>query len=89
MKGFRFKKIDAFTGGHAPGNPAGCVYPDAAGDISDGEMQEIARQLKGFVSEVAYVFPEGEGFFLRYFSSEKEVDFCGHATVAAMHDLFT
>jgi PhzF family phenazine biosynthesis protein len=88
MKSFRFKKIDAFTGGYAPGNPAGCVYLNDAGDITDEEMQEIARQLKGFVSEVAYVFPEGEGFFLKYYSSEREVDFCGHATVAAMHDLF-
>jgi PhzF family phenazine biosynthesis protein len=89
MKSFRFKKIDTFTGGYAPGNPAGCVFLDAPGDISDAEMLEIAKQLKGFVSEVAYVFPESGGFFLRYFSSEKEVDFCGHATVAAMYDLFT
>lgn len=89
MKSFRFKKIDAFTGGHAPGNPAGCVYLDGLNDIAAEEMQEIARQLKGFVSEVAYVSPEGEGCFLRYYSSEREVDFCGHATVATMHDLFS
>lgn len=88
MKSFRFKKIDAFTGGYAPGNPAGCVYLDTEDDITGEEMQEIARQLKGFVSEVAYVFPEGGGFFLKYYSSERKVEFCGHATVAAMHDLF-
>lgn len=88
MKRFRFKKIDAFTGAHSPGNPAGCVWLHSPDDITDGEMQEIARQMKGFVSEVAYVCPEGDGYFLRYWSSEREVDFCGHATIATMYDLF-
>lgn len=87
MKKFRFKKIDAFTTGVSPGNPAGCVYPDE--EMTDGEMQQIARELKGFVSEVGFVRP-GTGdvdFIFRYFSSEREVGFCGHATVACMYDL--
>lgn len=88
MKSFRFKKVDAFTGAHSPGNPAGCVYLESLSDITEAEMLEIARQLKGYVSEVAYIFPEAESFFLRYFSAEREVDFCGHATIAAMADLF-
>ena len=87
MKRFRFKKIDAFTGDRSPGNPAGCVWLGGPDDITAEEMQEIARQLKGFVSEVAYVCPEGDGYFLRYWSSEREVEFCGHATIAAMYDL--
>jgi PhzF family phenazine biosynthesis protein len=86
MKKFRFKKIDAFARGSSTGNPAGCVYLDRAGDITGGEMQAIAAQLKGFVNEVVYVFPEEGGFFLRYFSSEREVEFCGHGTIAAMYD---
>ena len=88
MKRFRFKKIDAFTGAHSPGNPAGCIYLDGLDDITAAEMQEVARQMKGFVSEVAYVCQEGGGYFLRYWSSEREVQFCGHATIAAMYDLF-
>ncbi|MBP7737113.1 MAG: PhzF family phenazine biosynthesis protein [Spirochaetes bacterium] len=87
MKKFRFKKIDAFARGLSAGNPAGCVYLDHAGDITDEEMQGIAAQLKGFVSEVVYVFPDNDGFLLRYFSSEREVDFCGHGTIAAMYDV--
>lgn len=86
MKKFRFKKIDAFARGSSAGNPAGCVYLDRAGDITGGEMQDIAAQLKGFVNEVVYVLPEEDGFFLRYFSSEREVEFCGHGTIAAMYD---
>jgi PhzF family phenazine biosynthesis protein len=89
MKSYRFKKIDAFTGSHSSGNPAGCIYLQNTGDITDGEMLEIARQLKGYVSEVAFLFPEGDSYFLRYFSSEREVDFCGHATIAALHDVFS
>lgn len=88
MKRFRFKKIDAFTGERSPGNPAGCVYLDGM-TISEEEMLEIARQLKGFVCEVAYVLEDGEGLSLRYYSSEREVEFCGHATVATMFDYFT
>ncbi|HOT43960.1 MAG TPA: PhzF family phenazine biosynthesis protein [Spirochaetota bacterium] len=87
MKKFKFKKIDAFASGSSTGNPAGCVYLDGTGDITEGEMQSIAAQLKGFVNEVVYIFPEDGGFFLRYFSSEREVEFCGHGTIAAMYDL--
>jgi PhzF family phenazine biosynthesis protein len=38
------------------------------------------------VSEVVYLFDTAEGILLRYYSSECQVDFCGHGTVAAMHD---
>ena len=89
MKKFRFKKIDAFARGSSTGNPAGCVYLDRIGDITEGEMQAIAAQLKGFVNEVVYLFPEDGGFFLRYYSSEREVEFCGHGTIAAMYDAVT
>ena len=45
MKKFRFKKIDAFARGLSAGNPAGCVYLEHAGDITDGDMQRIAAEL--------------------------------------------
>jgi PhzF family phenazine biosynthesis protein len=87
-KRFRFKKIDAFATVRSAGNPAAAVYPDSQ-PISPEEMQRIARELKGFVSEVGYLSRiEGGSFGLKYYSSEREVDFCGHATVAIMYDLF-
>ncbi|MHB8085230.1 MAG: PhzF family phenazine biosynthesis protein [Dehalococcoidia bacterium] len=86
MKTFPFKKIDAFTGGTSAGNPAGCIYLGKTGDISEEEMQLIARELKGFVNEVVYLFPEKDGIRFRYYSAECEVDFCGHGTIAAMYD---
>ncbi len=86
MKTFPFKKIDAFTRGGSPGNPAACVYLNSAGDISEDEMQTIGRELKGYVSEVVFLFPGPDEIFLKYYSAECEVDFCGHGTIAAMYD---
>jgi PhzF family phenazine biosynthesis protein len=87
MKNFPFKKIDAFTKGLSAGNPCACVYLKSPGDITDREMQLIAAELKGFVNEVVYLFPEEEGFFLKYYSAECEVDFCGHGTIGILYDL--
>lgn len=88
MKTFKFKKIDAFATQNSDGNPAGVVYLDTLDKITDDEMLKIAQELQGFVSEVAYVKEVDDGIFdLRYFSAEKEVDFCGHATIATMYDI--
>lgn len=88
MKKFTFKKIDAFATEKSEGNPAAAIYLNAERDISVPEMQRIAKELKGFVSEVGYVRQlDQDTFDLRYHSSEREVDFCGHATIAIMYDL--
>jgi PhzF family phenazine biosynthesis protein len=86
LKSYKFKKIDAFTRGTSTGNPAGCIYLSKIGDISEEEMGLIARELKGFVNEVVYLFAEKDGIFVKYYSAECEVDFCGHGTIAAMYD---
>jgi PhzF family phenazine biosynthesis protein len=88
MKRLAFKKIDAFATGNSEGNPAAAIYLDAEDDVTVREMQRIARELEGFVSEVGYVRQLDEtSFDLKYYSSEREVDFCGHATIAIMYDL--
>lgn len=88
MKKFRFKKIDAFATDKSDGNPAGYILLHSASDISTGEMQQIAKELKGFVNEVGYVLQtSSDEFELKYYSVEREVDFCGHATIAIMYDL--
>jgi PhzF family phenazine biosynthesis protein len=87
MKSFPFKKIDAFTKGLSAGNPCACIYLTEPDDIAPPEMQQIAAELKGFVNEVVYLFPEERGFFLKYYSAECEVDFCGHGTIGVMYDL--
>lgn len=87
MQRFRFKKIDAFIEGQSGGNPAGCIYLPDQDALSVVEMQQIARELSGFVSEVVFVFSDEGYTALRYFSPEREMAFCGHCTVAVMYDL--
>lgn len=88
MKEFKFKKIDAFATEKSDGNPAGYIWLNSQSDINKKEMLQIAKELKGLVNEVGYVFRISEDSFeLKYYSSEREVDFCGHATIAIMYDL--
>jgi len=89
MKSFPFKKIDAFTRGLSSGNPCACIYLNSVRDISSKEMQQIAQELKCFVNEVIYLFPDEECFLLKYYSAECEVNFCGHGTVGIMYDLIS
>lgn len=49
------------------------------------QMQKIAQQLG--VSESVFVTKSNDLHNLRYFSPTKEMDFCGHATIAAYHAL--
>jgi len=86
MKTFPFKKIDAFTKGASGGNPCAGVYLNGISDITSDEMQRIARELKGFVNEVVFLFHDDQCFRLMYYSAECEVDFCGHGTIGIMYD---
>lgn len=88
MKTFKYKKIDAFATEFSDGNPAGYILLEDDQSISEAEMLQIARQQKGFVNEVGFVRRKSDDLFeLKYYSSEREVDFCGHATIAIMYDL--
>lgn len=91
MKRYRFKKIDAFAVAGSSGNPAGYVRLSPGGEeITDRDMQQIARELKGFVSETGFLREGTPGecdLSIRYFSCEREVEFCGHATIAIMDDV--
>jgi PhzF family phenazine biosynthesis protein len=88
MKKLRFKKIDAFASRKSSGNPAAVIYLDRLEELSEDEKIRIAKELKGFVSEVGFVSPGTEtDYELCYFSSEREVAFCGHATIAILNDI--
>lgn len=88
MGAYFYKKIDAFTSGESAGNPAACLYLDEDQKLSALQMQTIAMEHKGFVSEVVYCRQNPEsGYDLAYYSSECEVDFCGHGTIACMFSL--
>lgn len=88
MKRLTYKKIDAFVLGKSEGNPAGYIALKSLDDLTAEEMQLIAKRQKGFVNEVGFVAQTDENKFdLKFYSSEREVDFCGHATIAIMYNL--
>ncbi|MFB9151070.1 PhzF family phenazine biosynthesis protein [Roseovarius ramblicola] len=70
--------IAAFSNGGADGNPAGVVICDPLPDPA--VMQRVAAAV-GY-SESVFAAPVGDGWRVRYFAPEVEVDFCGHATIA-------
>ena len=76
-------RLAAFTTDPSGGNPAGVWLGDALPDPA--EMQRIAGEV-GY-SETAFLATDGSGqpgrFRVRYFSPAKEIDFCGHATIAS------
>ncbi|UTX51908.1 PhzF family phenazine biosynthesis protein [Leucobacter aridicollis] len=73
----RYAAFPTESGG---GNPAGVVLDAAA--MSAAEMLRIAAEI-GY-SETAFLEAIGSrDYRVRYFSPQAEVDFCGHATVAA------
>lgn len=73
-------RLSAFPYEGRGGNPAGVVL--AAQGLDDTDMQEIALQV-GYSETVFVTRQEGNNLRVRYFSPEMEVDFCGHATIAA------
>jgi PhzF family phenazine biosynthesis protein len=77
-------QVDAFTTRAFAGNPA-AVCPLAAW-LDDSLMQAIAEENN--LAETAFFVPSARGFRLRWFTPVREVELCGHATLAAAHVLF-
>ena len=80
----RLLQIDTFTDRVLGGNPAAVCPLDAW--LDEATMQAIAAENN--LSETAFMVPEGEGYRLRWFTPNVEVDLCGHATLAAAFVVF-
>jgi PhzF family phenazine biosynthesis protein len=77
-------QVDSFTDKIFKGNPAGvCILRGAA---DEQWMQDVAMEMN--LSETAFLYRQGDGFNLRWFTPETEVDLCGHATLASAHILW-
>jgi PhzF family phenazine biosynthesis protein len=82
--GFPLFQIDAFTDRPFAGNPAAvCLLP---GPRDEAWMQQVGTEMN--LSETAFLYPEGDGHRLRWFTPKVEVDLCGHATLASAHALW-
>ena len=84
MQAIRQYQVDAFTTRPFAGNPA-AVCPLAAW-LDDSLLQAIAEENN--LAETAFFVPSAKGFRLRWFTPVREVELCGHATLAAAHVLF-
>ena len=78
-------QVDAFTAKPFSGNPAAvCVLP---GPADEKWMANVAMEMN--LSETAFLYPDGDGYRLRWLTPAIEVDLCGHATLASAHVLWT
>jgi len=77
-------QVDAFATRPFSGNPAAVCPLD--GWLDDATLQAIAEENN--LSETAFFVASGDAFALRWFTPVKEVDLCGHATLATAHVIF-
>jgi PhzF family phenazine biosynthesis protein len=77
-------QIDAFADRLFSGNPA-AVIPLTEW-LPESVMQQIAAENN--LSETAFFIPRGDDFELRWWTPNKEVDLCGHATLATAYVVF-
>jgi PhzF family phenazine biosynthesis protein len=77
-------QVDAFATKVFEGNPAAvCPLNEW---LDDGVLQKIAEENN--LSETAFFVSTGDVIHLRWFTPLKEVDLCGHATLACAHVLY-
>jgi PhzF family phenazine biosynthesis protein len=79
-----FFHVDAFASRVFSGNPAGVCLLDTW--LDDAVLQSIAAENN--LPETAFLVRLDDGYELRWFTPEVEVDLCGHATLASGHVIF-
>ncbi|MEP7238275.1 MAG: PhzF family phenazine biosynthesis protein [Ferruginibacter sp.] len=77
-------QVDAFANKLFGGNPAAVIPLDNW--IDDLLMQQIAEENN--LAETVFFVPKQDGFHIRWFTPELEIDLCGHATLATAFVLF-
>ncbi len=77
-------QIDAFAEKSFEGNPAAVVPLEEW--LPESVMQAIAEENN--LAETAFFVPAVAGFHIRWFTPNKEMKLCGHATLASAFVLF-
>ncbi len=80
-----FWQVDAFASQVFAGNPAGVCLLEAW--LGENLLQSIAAE--NGLPETAFLVPAECGYEIRWFTPTREVDLCGHATLAASHVVMT
>jgi PhzF family phenazine biosynthesis protein len=85
MRRLSIVQVDAFTDKIFSGNPAAvCLL---AGPEEESWMANVAMEMN--LSETAFLYPNGDGYHLRWFTPTIEVALCGHATLGSAHVLWS
>lgn len=74
-------QVDAFADATFRGNPAAVIPLESW--IEEELMQQIA--MENNLSETVFFVKEGDGYHIRWFTPEYEIDLCGHATLASAY----
>jgi len=78
-------QVDAFANQLFKGNPAAVMPLEQW--IDDALMQNLA--MENNVADTAFFVVKGDDFEIRWFTPEKEINLCGHATLATAFILYT
>src|SRR5215217_6240410 len=78
-------QVDAFASELFAGNPAAVVPLEQW--LNEALMQKIA--MENNLSETAFFVRSDDGYELRWFTPEYEIDLCGHATLASAYIIKT
>ncbi len=84
MTSLKIYHVNAFASNPFSGNPAAVIPLDFW--LSDAIMQQIAAQNN--LSETAFFVKTSDGFHIRWFTPNVEVNLCGHATLASAYVIF-
>ncbi|MEO6548151.1 MAG: PhzF family phenazine biosynthesis protein [Ferruginibacter sp.] len=84
MQSLTIYQVDAFTNKLFGGNPAAVVPLEKW--LDDHLMQQLAAENN--LAETVFFVPLGDGFHIRWFTPELEIDLCGHATLASAFILY-
>jgi len=84
VKKLNLYQVDAFASSLYTGNPAAVCPLDQW--LTDDQMQSIAEENN--LSETAFFVPHKNGYQIRWFTPNEEVDLCGHATLASAYIVF-
>ena len=84
MEKINYSIVDVFSEGKYTGNPL-AVFKNA-GNISDSEMQQIAKEIN--YSETTFILSDSKndgGYDVRIFTPNEEVPFAGHPTLGTAY----
>jgi PhzF family phenazine biosynthesis protein len=76
--------VDAFTRTPFTGNAAAVCILD--GPREDAWLQQVASEMN--LAATSFLYPQDDGYRLRWFSATFELALCGHGTLASAHVLW-